>query len=189
MFFATAVVERRVVSLLRLACTISSALSSDVSEVGMYHYVVRRNLRNSFEQINRGNYAAIVRQFAPAGVEHWFSGTHALSGGRDRPEQIQQWYDRLAVVFPDLRFDIKKLVVRGWPWNTVAMIEWVDYVSDRDGQRYSNQGVHVIRLKWGRVVELHVYCDTQLLASICQTLGEQGVPEAVAAPIEQPASA
>ncbi|NHC15753.1 nuclear transport factor 2 family protein [Motilibacter deserti] len=148
----------------------------------MYHRIVRRRLRSSFDAINRGDYAAIVRQFGH-GAEHWFSGSHTLSGRRTSALDIQAWYDRLAAVFPDLHFDITKLVVGGWPWDTVAMIEWVDFVSDESGRRYSNQGVHVIRLRWGKVVELHVYCDTQLLASICETLGSQGRSAAVAEPV------
>ncbi len=143
----------------------------------MYHLIVRRNLRRSFAAINKGDYAAIVRQFAPS-AEHWFSGSHPLAGRRDNLADIQQWYDRLAAIFPTLRFEITKLVVSGWPWDTVAMIEWVDHIEDRLGNQFSNQGVHVIRLKWAKVHELHVYCDTQLLAQICDTLSDQGLDEA-----------
>lgn len=149
----------------------------------MYKTIVKRNLRASFDNINKGNYAAIVRQFAPADVEHWFSGSSALSGRRDNLEQIQQWYDRLAAVFPDLRFEITKLVVSGGPWNTIAVLEWVDHISDLDGNHYSNQGIHVIRLKWAKVHQLHVYCDTELLGKICRTLGEQGNEAAISPPI------
>jgi ketosteroid isomerase-like protein len=152
----------------------------------VYHFIVRRNLRNSFDQVNRGEFAPIVRQFTPSGTEHWFSGSHALSGGRRDIEQIQEWYDRLAALFPDLRFEIKKVAAKGWPWNTIAFVEWVDHLTDRAGNHYSNQGVHVLRIKWGKIVELHIYCDTQVLAAVCQILGSQGVEQAVAAPIGKP---
>ena len=152
----------------------------------MYHAIVRRNLRATFDNINKGTYAPIVRQFAATDVEHWFSGSSTLSGRRDDSKQIQEWYDRLSSVFPDLRFQINELIVSGWPWNTIAVVEWVDFVSDLEGNQYSNQGVHVIRLKWGRVTELHVYCDTELLSRICRTLGAQGNAAAVAPPIGQP---
>jgi ketosteroid isomerase-like protein len=151
----------------------------------MYHFIVRRNLRNSFAQVNRGEYAPIVRQFAP-GSEHWFSGSHALSGGRRDLEQIQQWYDRLAMLLPDLRFEIKKVASRGWPWDTIAFVEWVDHLTDRSGNHYSNQGAHVLRIEWGKITELHIYCDTQLLATVCDILGSQGVEQATAAPIGEP---
>ncbi|MFE7559036.1 nuclear transport factor 2 family protein [Kitasatospora sp. NPDC057500] len=151
----------------------------------VYHAVVRRNLRKSFGEVNRGNYGAIVRQFAPE-AEHWFSGRHALSGARRRGEEIQRWYDRLAEVMPDLRFEVKKVVAKGWPWDTVAFAEWVDHLTDREGNRYSNQGVHVVRIKWGRITELHIYCDTELLERVLERIGGQGVGEAVAEPVGEP---
>ena len=87
------------------------------------------------------------------------------------------------MIFPDLRFEITRLVVSGWPWDTVAVLEWVDFVSDLKGNTYSNQGVHVLRLKWAKVTELHVYCDTELLSRICRTLADQGNAAAAAAPL------
>ncbi len=149
----------------------------------MYHAIVKKRLRRSFDEINRGNYEAIVRQFATSQVEHWFSGDTALSGRRCTSEEIQEWYDRLAVIFPTLHFDITKLIVTGWPWDTHGVIEWVDQVKDLNGNEYSNQGVHIIRLKWGKAVELHVFCDTKLLGDICSTLGDQGNAAAVESPI------
>jgi ketosteroid isomerase-like protein len=149
----------------------------------MYHTIVRRKLHATFAHVNKRNYAAVVDGMAKDDVEHWFSGTHALGNGRDSIQDIQRWYDRLAVVLPDLRFEIKKTLVNGWPWNTSAVVEWVDHVSDRAGTRYSNQGVHVLTIKWGKVTEMHIYCDTQKLAGILETIGDQGVEEAVGAPI------
>jgi len=154
----------------------------------MYHAIVRSKLRDSFAQVNKGNYDAIVRQFAP-GAEHWFSGSHALAGHRTTPKEIQAWYERLATVLPDLRFEITNIAVQGWPWNTVAFVEWVDYLTDRTGQQYSNRGVHALRLAWGKIESLRIYCDTELLSEVLSTLGDQGVEEAVAAPIGEQAGA
>lgn len=151
----------------------------------MYHFIVRSNLRKSFAQVNSGDFAPIVAQFAPGG-EHWFSGSHALGGGRRDLRQVQDWYDRLAVIFPDLRFELKKVSAKGWPWDTIAFVEWVDHVSDRAGNHYSNKGVHVLRIKWGKITELHIYCDTQMIAAICEIIGSQGTEQAVAAPIGEP---
>lgn len=148
----------------------------------MYHRIVERKLRSSFEQVNVGNLRAVVGQFAPD-AEHWFSGSHALSGRRTNLDEIQSWYDRLAVVLPDLHFDIVAVTVRGLPWNTIAMVEWVDRFTDPQGRRYSNQGVHVVGIKWGKLTSLHIYCDTQLLATACAAIAEQQVVEAGAPPI------
>jgi ketosteroid isomerase-like protein len=78
----------------------------------------------------------------------------------------KHWYDRLAII-PDLRFELKKVVAKGWPWDTVAFVEWVDHLTDREGTHYSNQGVHVLRIRWAKIIELHIYCDAALLAAVC----------------------
>lgn len=148
----------------------------------MYHTIVRRKLAKAFHQINLGDYEHILKQFGPS-FEHWFSGEHALAGTRHTLEVTQEWYKRLALMFPDLHFDVKKIVVQGWPWDTVAAVEWVDHLTAPDGKAFSNEGVHFLKLRWGKVVELHIYCDTQKLAGVCQYLEQHGRPEALAAPI------
>lgn len=148
----------------------------------IYHAIVRSKLKQSFEEVNRGNLDAVVAQFAPD-AEHWFSGAHALGGRRQGTAQIQEWYDRLATVLPDLRFEITGIAVSGPPWRTVAAVEWVDHFTDPSGQAWSNQGVHVIHLAGGKITALHIYCDTELLARALTVLAEQGRPQAGAAPI------
>lgn len=153
--------------------------------VTVYHAIVRRNLRRAFAAVNRGDYPSVVRQFAPTAT-HWFAGGHALGGGRDSPGQIQEWYDRLAALLPNLRFELTKVTATGWPWNTVAFVEWTDHLTDREGTHHTNQGVHVLRIAWGRITEMHVHCDTALLTSVLATLAAQGAPDAAAPPIGEP---
>lgn len=150
----------------------------------IYHTIVRSKLKASFEEVNRGNLDAVVAQFAPD-AEHWFSGDHALGGRRQGTAQIQQWYARLGQVLPDLRFEITRIAVSGPPWRTVAAVEWVDHFTDPSGRAWSNQGVHVIDLVWGKIAALHIYCDTELLRTALGTLAEQGRSEAADAPIGQ----
>lgn len=150
----------------------------------MYHAIVKRRLLRSFEALNRGDYQAITRQFGEGAV-HWFSGiSHPLSGTRRDSAGIQAWYERLARLMPDLRFDIENVAVSGPPWNTVAMLQWSDALHDRAGKAYANRGVHLIRIAWGKVVELQVYCDTEYLNGYFDALASQGVDEALSAPIE-----
>ena len=75
------------------------------------------------------------------------------------------------------------VVVRGMPWNTVAIVEWRDSFTLRDGSARSNQGVHVLSLRWGKVVSLRIYTDTQKLTDILRELRAQGVAEAGFMPI------
>ncbi len=147
----------------------------------MYHRIVKRRLRRAFEDINAGRYDRIVPQFAPA-HRHAFLGEHALGGTRRGLEATRAWYGRLARVFPDLRFDVRSIAVAGGPWDTVAMIEWIDNFTV-NGTPAGNQGVHVFRLRWGRVVELSVYCDTAKLRRYLEEKAAGGLAEAIAPPI------
>ena len=146
----------------------------------MYHFFVRRRIHEIFRQLNRGNFEFVVAQFAP-GAEHWFSGGHALSGRRLDRAAIEAWYRRLATVFPDIRFEVKKVTSSGPPWNTQVAVEWADWFATQDLS--VNQGVFFITLRWGRAVEFHVYCDTAALEQNLERLGARGVSEAVAPPI------
>jgi len=49
--------------------------------------------------------------------------------------------------------------------------------------RFTNQGVHVISLRWGRTTAIRIYCDTALLTQWLERNAACGVAEAVAAPI------
>jgi ketosteroid isomerase-like protein len=148
----------------------------------IYRRIVERRLRRAFDALNRGDHAPVIAAFGTP-MEHVFFGQHALGGSRHAMSSIVPWYARLKAVLPDLRFDIESVVVRGMPWDTVALVEWRDQFSLRDGTRRGNQGVHALRLKWGKVVSLRVYCDTQVLAAALRVQQELGVPDAGLPPI------
>jgi len=148
----------------------------------IYRAIVERRLRSAFAALNRGDYRPVLAGFARE-VEHSFYGEHALGGSRRTPAGVQRWYARLKAIFPDLHFALDSVLVRGWPWDTVAVVEWRDQFSLRDGQRCGNQGVHVLRLRWGRVTSLRIHCDTQRLVAVLDTLHAQGVADAGMAPI------
>jgi len=149
----------------------------------IYRSIVERQLRRAFDALNRGDHSPVLAAFG-APVEHVFFGDHALGGARHTMTSIVPWYRRLKTVFPDLQFHIQSIAVRGMPWNTVALVEWRDRFTLRDGTQRGNQGVHVLRLKWGKVVSLRVYCDTQVLASALRDLQMQGVADAGLPPID-----
>ncbi len=150
---------------------------------GVYHYFVRRHLREVVRRLNAGDYEFVRRQFHPA-AEHWFSGEHALSGRRTSASRIADWYARLGVVFPSLRFETDALFVSGPPWRTRAALEWTDEARDTRGAPMVNRGVFVLELRWGKAISFHVHCDTALLERNLGLLAEQGVREARLAPIE-----
>lgn len=150
----------------------------------MYHAFVERRVRNTFRQLSKGDYESSVKGMPPK-LYHCFPGDHALGGVRRTPEGILRWFERLYEIFPDLRFDIKRVLVRGWLWDTFVAIEWTDYATPPDGIPYVNEGTHVMRLRNGKVVYLHAYLDTQKVAEVCDRLAARGMASASAPPIEE----
>ena len=148
----------------------------------IYRRIVAHRLRRAFAALNRGDTGPVLAAFG-RDARHTFFGRHALAGMRHDAASIEAWYARLQSVFPDLRFEIDALSVSGMPWNTVALVEWRDSYTLPYGTRGGNQGVHALRLRWGRVTELRVYCDTQLLAGVLGLIERQGVREAGLEPL------
>jgi ketosteroid isomerase-like protein len=149
----------------------------------MYHTLVKRLAIQSFGHLNRGDYEAVLKNVSPS-ITHTFSGNHALGGTRHSVEGMRKWFKRLYLLSPGLNFEIKNVAVSGFPWNTTVAVEWVDRATPADGSDYVNEGVHIIKMKWGKVVYLHAYLDTQLTQALCERLAAKGIEEAHAAPIE-----
>jgi ketosteroid isomerase-like protein len=148
----------------------------------MYHFVVRQQVRRAFRFLNEGRYEQIVSQFA-ARHRHAMFGQHALGGERRTIEGTAAWYGRLRRLLADLRFDVHSIAVSGWPWDTRVLVSWADAFTLPDGSAGNNQGVHELRMAWGKVVSLEVHCDTAKLEAYCGQMREMGLAEAGAEPI------
>jgi ketosteroid isomerase-like protein len=149
----------------------------------MYHAIVRRKLRRVFDEIGRGNSDYVLAGLAKR-FEHSFAGDHALGGFRHSEAGIRAWFERLYRLFPDINFTIKHVAVSGWPWDTTAVIEWHDSAKTATGAPYDNDGAHVVRLSWGKLVSLHAYLDTQIVIDACKEMADGGIAEASAAAIQ-----
>ena len=145
----------------------------------MYHAIVRQKLQKVFDDLNNREYEGVLQQLAPR-FEHVFFGAHALGGVRHTVQAYRLWFERLFRLFPDIQFEVKNIVVKGWPWDTIAAVEWVDQLKARDGNVHHNAGVHIIRFRWARVAEIRIYHDTEKLAEICQRQAATGLEESVA---------
>ncbi|NJO79320.1 MAG: SnoaL-like domain-containing protein [Cyanobacteria bacterium RM1_2_2] len=148
----------------------------------LYAFVVRKNVERVFEALNRGDYEAVLKGISPT-ITHEFSGSHALGGTRHSIEAMRQWFQRLYRLVPEMHFTIETVAVSGFPWNMTIAVEWTETAIPTDGSRYYNSGVNLIQMRWGKVVRLHVYEDTQQVEAMFQRLAAQGVSEATALPI------
>lgn len=117
-------------------------------------------------------------------MHHRFAGDHALGGERHDAETVVAWLHRVGRVLPDLTFEITDVAVSGWPHDTTATARWRAHATLADGGApYRNSGVHVVRLRWLKVVDMDVYHDTQILRDALDRHGRAGIDEAAAAPI------
>ena len=149
----------------------------------MYHFIIKQQIRTVFKLLSEQNVEPLLKDFSPQ-LEHIFPGNHSLGGKRHTLEGMRRWFKRLFFLFPELHFNVKEIVVRGWPWDTLIAVEWMDEGKTLSGEPYSNYGTHFMRLKWGRLVSLHAYLDTQVLEEALSRMARQGIENASAAPIE-----
>jgi ketosteroid isomerase-like protein len=148
----------------------------------MYHAYVRRQVRQLFDAINHGNAEPVLQLFAPE-FEHSFLGTHALGGTRHSLGATREWYARLYRLLPDIHFDVRRIWVSGWPWNTTVVIEWDESNSGTDGVRSTNRGIHALQLRWGQATRLVICPDTMPLVATLARLAKSANAEADAPPI------
>jgi hypothetical protein len=82
-----------------------------------------------------------------------------------------------------LQLTVHDVWVKGWPWNTIVIMRWSAVQDLPDGSPYNNHGVHIIRMRWGKVFDIDANEDSQLVAHSLQVSATYGVTEALAEPI------
>jgi ketosteroid isomerase-like protein len=148
----------------------------------MYKAIARRKARATFEALSRGDWQAALDDVAPD-VHHVFAGDNAIGGERHSKEAMGRWFERLYRLIPELHFDLKRIVVKGWPWDLTIAVEWSDHGRASDGVPYGNEGAHWIRIQRGKATYIHGYLDTEKVTAICDRLAAGGVEEAAAPPV------
>ena len=147
----------------------------------MYHLTVRWRTARMFELLSH-DWQGTVEGLSED-VHHVFPGNHPLGGERHSREAVLRWFERLDRLFPGHEFQVHRVVSRGWPWSTWVAVQWSAELRPQIGEPYVNQGAHWLHLRWGKVVRLHAYLDSQLVAEACEVMAQAGVTEATAAPI------
>ena len=148
----------------------------------VYHAIVKRIATRNFERVNEGDYEALLASCAPS-IHHRFGGSHALGGERHDKEALRRWFQRLGRVGPDLTLVIRDVWVKGGPWNTYVIVRWDNHERLPDGSSYANHGVHVVRMKWFRIVDIDANEDSQAVADSMPIRAAAGIEEALAPPI------
>lgn len=148
----------------------------------MYHAIVRHRIISAFAGLSAGHIESIT-DLLSSKAEHYFVGTHALSGTRRTPGTIRAWYERLLRLLPGIRFTVHEVRVSGWPWHTQVEAFWTETNTGTDGVRTSAEGVNLIEIRWGKVTSVRIYPDTAALERTLQRIAAKGTLEAMAEPI------
>jgi ketosteroid isomerase-like protein len=148
----------------------------------MYHSIVKRIARKNFLRVNQKDFDALLNDCAP-NIHHRFGGSHALGGERYDREALRQWFGRLGRLGKHLTLSVEDVWVKGLPSDTTIIIRWSATDVLPDGAPYRNRGVHIVRMRWGKIVDIDAHEDSQAVAEGLAKQAALGVTEATAAPI------
>ncbi|WP_051964350.1 nuclear transport factor 2 family protein [Deinococcus misasensis] len=143
----------------------------------MYHAIVRSIVRSAFQTLSLGKNAdlnKVMALFAPD-AHFSFAGEHALGGDFKGPSSIRAWFERFQQVFPEVHFEVQRVVVSGWPWNTLVNTFFTVQAPLPDGTLYQNQGLQVLRIGWGKIKEDHIFEDVARLKEALERLKKSQV--------------
>jgi len=148
----------------------------------MYHSIVKKKVKTAFQNVNDHRYDEVAREMS-LNVRHSFAGEHSLGGERNDRHALIRWFDRLGRVLPNLHLLVTNIYVKGWPHDTTAIVQWEADATLLNGDSYSNKGVHIIKMRWGKIVSLDVYEDSQAVAAALEKQAASGIGDAMAAKI------
>ncbi|WP_121884099.1 nuclear transport factor 2 family protein [Sphingomonas sp. PP-F2F-G114-C0414] len=112
-----------------------------------------------------------------------FAGNSAIGGARRGPAAFVRWLERVYRLLPDLKFEVQDVIVSGGPFNTRVAVHWQSSAKSVTGDPYVNDGVHLIRMSKGRITHIHVFTDTEVIASTMAAVAGKGIEEAAALPL------
>ena len=133
----------------------------------MYRRIVAARTRSVWRRINARDVEAPWRMAADD-LRFTFVGATPLGAsfvGRDR---FRDWLGAVFDRFPDITFDVRDVVVAGWPWRTRVAVRLAIAATLVDGTRYENEAVQWVTLRWGRMIDDWVIEDTLALEDACR---------------------
>ena len=145
----------------------------------MYHAIVKKIARKNFLRVNEKKSDELLADCAP-NLHHRFGGDHALGGERHDREALRQWFGRLGRLGEHLTLTVQDIWVKGLPNDTTIIIRWSATDTLPDGSPYRNRGVHIVKMKWGKVVDIDAHEDSQAVAEGLAKQAAMGVAEATA---------
>ncbi|MEO8394654.1 MAG: nuclear transport factor 2 family protein [Chloroflexota bacterium] len=152
----------------------------------MYYRIVRQTIEQGFRRFNQGDPDGILSKFAP-NAHFRFFGNHAMGANLSNATAIRAWFERILRLFPGIQITPTDLKISGMPWDTLVVAQLAIRATLSDGRPYENTAMQMLRLRWGKVIEDLIYEDTYILINELENMARQGIAEALAQPIADPA--
>jgi ketosteroid isomerase-like protein len=108
-----------------------------------------------------GDYSLVMRLMGE-GVRFVFPGSSAFAADLTGKAGLEQWLRRFVAMRP--RYEILDVMVSGPPWKTRVGVRMRDEI----GEDYSNEGMHYLLMRWGKVSYDRVFIDTEAVAAFVQ---------------------
>ena len=147
----------------------------------MISRITRRIYLDGLHALERGDIDTLLARFDRR-CTFSFAGDTPLGAQRLTGDDIRRWFERFRRLLPDPRFEIRRFVASGPPWNQ-RVASHVLIRSTVDGEPYVNEFAQFLRLRWGKVLDDLVLEDTQRWERACHRLAETGVAEAAEEPL------
>jgi ketosteroid isomerase-like protein len=145
----------------------------------MYHTIVKRLARKNFELVSQKDFEALLKDCVPD-IHHRFGGQHALGGERHDKEALRRWFGRLGRLGANLKLTVNDVWVKGWPHNTTIITRWSATDTYPDGSPYTNRGVHIVKMRWGKITDIDAHEDSEAVAGMLRRRAEAGDKEGLA---------
>jgi ketosteroid isomerase-like protein len=97
---------------------------------------------------------------------------------------LSAWFGRVGRLGKHLTLTVEDVWVKGLPHDTTVIIRWsaTDVIADH-GPAYRNRGIHVVKMRWGKIIEIDAHEDSQAVSENMLRQAAFGITEAMAAPI------
>jgi ketosteroid isomerase-like protein len=95
-------------------------------------------------------------------VHFVFPGSSPFAANLHGKAAVEQWLRRFVAMRP--HYEILDVMVSGPPWSTRVAVR----MRDRIGDDYSNEGMHYMIMRWGKLVLDEVFIDTEAVAAFGQ---------------------
>jgi ketosteroid isomerase-like protein len=92
-------------------------------------------------------------------VHFVFPGRSSFAADVTGKEGTERWLQRFVAMHPS--YEILDVMVSGPPWNTRVGVR----MRDRIGDDYSNEGMHYMVMRWGKVSYDRVFIDTEAVSA------------------------